>query len=61
MKGTENGKIFNIILMDSKYIQQQKDICKKSNQDFFTTSEELKIGISGNVSKLVIRAKIIFN
>lgn len=32
-----------------KYIAEQKDICVKYSQDFFATSEELKVGISANI------------
>lgn len=32
--------------MDNKYIEEQKNICEKYNQDFFATDWNLKIGIS---------------
>lgn len=35
--------------MDNKYIEEQKEICKKYSQDFFAAAEELRIGISDNI------------
>lgn len=40
--------------MDNKYVKEQKDICEKYSQDFFATSDELKVGISDNIKSGVM-------
>ena len=36
-------------MVNNQYLEKQQEICKKYSQDFFATSEELRIGISDNV------------